>query len=311
MARPDNPRFHGFLPIDKPAGLTSHDIVGRVRRLTRQRTVGHAGTLDPAATGVLTVALGMATRVLPFAADSSKTYRAEITFGIETDTLDADGVVVRQTDADVSLPDIETVLASWIGTQAQIAPKYSALQVGGRRLYELARSGIEFEAPVREVEFFELTVIGFAPPVLALCVDCGSGTYIRSLARDLGDALGVAAYLSDLVRLRSGAFTLDDCWTLDQLSEMPLEEVWPSIAYHPDVMLTHLPAAILDETGLARWRRGQRIESAETMPVGLMRVYTTSGEWIGIGDIESGSERSIQPRRVIEPASDETSLVTR
>ncbi len=299
MARPDTPRFHGFLPVDKPAGLTSHDVVSRIRRLTGQRTVGHTGTLDPATTGVLPIALGVATRTLPFAADSTKTYRAQVTFGVATDTLDADGMLIGTAALIPRLPDIETALANWIGTREQVAPRHAAIQVEGRRLYDLARAGIAFDPPVRTIDIFELTVLDYTPPVLTICVDCGAGTYVRSLARDLGHALGTVAHLSDLVRIRSGSFTLNDCWTLAQIAEMPLAEAWPSIAYHPDVVLTHLPAIILDEQNAQRWAMGQRVESATAIVPGHVRVYDIDGAWLGIGEVSQEFPAAIQPRRVI------------
>lgn len=300
MARPDKPRYHGFLIVDKPAGMTSHDVVNRVRRLTGQRTVGHVGTLDPSATGVLPVALGLATKALAFAGDGSKTYRAEITFGIETDSYDADGTITRRTSNVPSLAAIEEGLPAFLGHLEQVPPMHSAVQIGGRRLYELAREGIEVERPRRPVVIHEIEILGYEPPVLDICVDCGAGTYIRSLAFDLGRDLGASAYLSNLVRLRSGPFCLDDAWTLEQLAQMPLEDAWPVIAYHPDVVLSHLPAAILDEVGETRWRLGQTIQ----MPVSeqhWLRVYSLSGHWIGIGETSINADASwIQPRRVVD-----------
>ncbi len=283
--------------------MTSHDVVNRVRRLTGQRTVGHTGTLDPAATGVLPVALGMATKALAFADDGSKTYRAEITFGTETDSFDADGTVTRLTNQFPSQAEIETMLPFYDGQLDQIPPMHSAVQIGGRRLYDLAREGIEIDRPARSVVIHEIVIIDYTPPVLTICVDCSAGTYIRSLAFDLGRDLGAGAHLSDLVRLRSGSFSLEDAWTLEQLAEMSLEDAWPVIAYHPDAVLGHLPAAILDEAGEARWRRGQTI-STSSCEQDWVRVYSQSGQWLGIGEINTNADAWwIQPRRVVDVMS--------
>jgi len=303
VARPDNPRFHGFLIVDKPAGITSHDVVNRVRRLTGQRTVGHAGTLDPAATGVLPVALGIATKALAYGLDSSKTYRAEVTFGVETDSFDADGTVAATSAQIPSLTDITEAVPSFLGTTEQVPPMHSAVQVGGRRLYEMARSGIDFNPPARAVDIHQIEILSYRPPVLTMCVDCGAGTYIRSLARDLGRLVGSVAHLSDLLRIRSGVFGLEDAWTFDQLAELPLADTWPVIAYHPDAVLRHLPVAILDDAGQQRWQRGQSIPVPYRRgQMGFLRSYSVTGAWLGIGEMMAiDGVLTIHPRRVVTP----------
>ncbi|MGD9712040.1 MAG: tRNA pseudouridine(55) synthase TruB [Thermomicrobiales bacterium] len=301
MARRDDPHFHGFLIVDKPAGMTSHDVVSRVRRLCGQRTVGHAGTLDPAATGVLPVALGAATRMLAFAGDSSKTYRAEITFGVETDSFDADGVTTRITNESPSLSVIEELVPRYVGRLTQTPPMHSAIQIGGRRLYDLARAGVVIDPPARPVVIHQIEILDYRSPTLTICVDCGSGTYIRSLARDIGRDAGTGAYLSDLVRLRSGGFSLADAWTFAELSAMPLEEAWPVIAYHPDRVIDHLPAAILDHATMNRWRQGQPSRLPIDTSKGFVRTYSERGDWLGIGEIrEFGDSISLWPKRVID-----------
>jgi tRNA pseudouridine55 synthase len=294
-------RFHGFLVIDKPAGWTSHDVVAVVRRLTNQRAVGHTGTLDPAATGVLPIALGDATKVISSIEDSGKTYLAEVTFGVATDTLDADGRVTALDDVrSVTRKRLEAILPRFIGTIPQQAPRFSAIQQSGRRLYEMARAGEDFEPPTRDVTIFALDLLAFHPPVATLCVDCSSGTYIRSLARDLGDAAGTVAHLSNLIRVRAGRFTLADTWTIDQLREIPLAEQWPSIAVHPDDPLVHSPAIILDAEHAERWTSGRTV-MIENAPEGtIVRAYSDTGDWIGLGVAErTDADMVVQPRRVI------------
>ncbi|HEU5432398.1 MAG TPA: tRNA pseudouridine(55) synthase TruB, partial [Thermomicrobiales bacterium] len=200
--------LHGFLVIDKPAGWTSFDVVARARRLLGEKRIGHAGTLDPAATGVLPLAVGAARKTLEFLAEASKTYDAEITFGVETDTWDRDGAVVAMADAgELTRDQIAGALEPFRGSFAQTPPMHSAIKIGGRKLYQLARKGEEIERPARSVTIHALDLLGWESPVARLRVDCSKGTYIRSLAHDLGAALGMGAHLSALRRTRTGPFT--------------------------------------------------------------------------------------------------------
>src|SRR5689334_14246302 len=204
--------LHGFLNIDKPAGLTSHDVVAHIRRAARQKRVGHAGTLDPAATGVLVVALGNATRLIEYVQDAtSKRYHAIVQLGTTTATDDAEGQVL----ASVAVPPfdrtaIERVLQAFRGEIMQVPPMYSALHYQGRRLHELAREGIAVERAARPVTIERLELIDWASPLLTLDVMCSKGTYIRSIARDLGDALGCGAHLQTLRRTAVGSFLIED-----------------------------------------------------------------------------------------------------
>ena len=301
MARRHAARLHGFLIIDKPAGWTSHDVVARVRKLTGQRSVGHTGTLDPAATGVLPLALGNATKVLSVIGDSSKTYRAEITFAIETDTFDADGAVVAQQSTDgLERVDLPALLQMCMGSIQQQVPRYSAIQRGGQRLYELARAGVDFEPPVREATIHEIQMIEFLPPRLTICVDCAAGTYIRSLASDLGKAVGAGAYLSDLVRLRLGGFTLADAWTITQLEQLDLAAQWPALAHHPDSAILDSATIILNQESRARWQAGLPVTLDQHALQGMTRAYTTDGDWLGFGFAElAGNTTVVKPKRVI------------
>src|SRR6185295_2679472 len=194
--------MHGFLNIDKPAGMTSHDVVARIRRFTRQRRVGHAGTLDPAATGVLVVAIGAATRLIEYVQDATtKRYHAVVRLGVTTATDDAEGEVLASTPVpDLGAPAIERVLDGFRGPIMQVPPMYAALHHEGRRLHELARAGIVVERPARPVTIEQLDLLDWTPPLLTLDILCGKGTYIRALARDLGAALGCGAHLQALRR---------------------------------------------------------------------------------------------------------------
>lgn len=213
----------GVLVCDKPAGLTSHDVVARVRRLAGQRRVGHGGTLDPPATGVLVLALGRATRLLPFLPTEPKRYLAEVAFGAATDTLDAAGTVTGTAAADrVDEPALRAALAGFLGPQEQVPPMVSAIKVGGERLYAKARRGEEVERAPRPIVIHELELLGFAGgerPLATLAVVCSGGTYVRSLAADLGRALGTLAHLASLRRTAVGRFTEAEAHTLEELAE--------------------------------------------------------------------------------------------
>jgi tRNA pseudouridine55 synthase len=212
----------GVLVCDKPAGMTSHDVVARVRRLAGQRRVGHGGTLDPPATGVLVLALGRATRLLPFLPTEPKRYLAEIAFGAETDTLDAAGEVTATADAGrVDETGLRAALAGFLGPQEQVPPMVSAIKVAGERLYAKARRGEQVERAPRPIVIHELELRDFTPgtePRATVAVTCSGGTYVRSLAADLGRALGTLAHLASLRRTAVGRFTEDDAHTLEELA---------------------------------------------------------------------------------------------
>jgi tRNA pseudouridine55 synthase len=232
----------GFAIVDKPPGMTSHDVVGRARRQLHERRIGHAGTLDPDATGVLLLGIGRATRLLQFLSGADKTYVAEIVLGIETDTLDAAGVIVETHDmAAVTVDDVVAAAKQFVGDIEQVPPMVSAIKVGGRRLHEMAREGIEIERPPRRVHVDRFDVEPIAPPrsavpgaaralVYRAVIDCSSGTYVRSLAADLGRALGGGAHLRALRRTRVGRFTIDEACPLDAIVVRPMIDAMRGIA---------------------------------------------------------------------------------
>ncbi|MEW6474142.1 MAG: tRNA pseudouridine(55) synthase TruB [Actinomycetota bacterium] len=215
----------GLVVVDKPAGWTSHDVVARLRKIYGLRRVGHAGTLDPDATGVLLVGLGRATRLLRFLTDTAKVYRGEVAFGVATDTLDAAGTETRrQPMSELTGEELEAVLPRFLGTIAQVPPMVSAIKVEGRRLHEMARAGEVVERAPRTVRIDRIEVEDFtagAFPRARLLVECGSGTYIRSLAADLGEALGGCAHLAWLRRLRVGPFPVEEARTLEEIAARP------------------------------------------------------------------------------------------
>jgi len=229
---------HGVIVVDKPAGWTSHDVVAKIRKIYRQRRVGHAGTLDPDATGVLLVGLGRATRLLRFLQDTGKGYRATIVFGVSTTTLDASGEVVDRRPMPIDQADIEAIVPAFLGEIEQLPPMVSAVKVGGRRLHELARRGEEVERAPRRVHVDRIDVEAFEPgpyPAATVLVECSSGTYVRSLAADIGGRLGGVAHLGELRRLHIGSFTLDEARTLADIEADPDKAVLPPVAAMRDL----------------------------------------------------------------------------
>jgi tRNA pseudouridine55 synthase len=212
----------GFLLVDKPGGITSHDVVSRLRRLLGERRIGHAGTLDPMATGLLVVAVGRVTRLLRFVQGQPKEYRATAVLGVATDTLDADGATLTREPMPVSEAEVQAAATRFVGRIHQVPPMVSAIRVGGRRLHELAREGKEVDREAREVEIYSLEVTDFSPcdyPEVSFTVRCSTGTYVRTLADDIGRALGGRAHLSVLRRTAIGSLRTDAATPLEDLEE--------------------------------------------------------------------------------------------
>jgi len=275
----------GILNLDKPRGKTSFGVVALVRRLFGERKVGHAGTLDPQATGVLPVCLGQATRLIEFLTDATKVYRAEIEFGIATDTYDAAGKVIRSSDTSLlTREQVEEAVASFTGLIDQTPPAYSAIKYHGMPLYRWARDGVEIPRKSRRVEVSRLNIVDLNLPILTLEVECGKGTYIRSLAHDLGAKLGCGAHLRSLVRLRSGPFYLSDAISVSKLEEALSQGNW-SVLIHPmDVAVTHLPAVTVDVDDEKAALNGRPLFlklGIETHGE-LRRAYSTDGSFIAI-----------------------------
>lgn len=255
----------GVVVIDKPAGMTSHDVVARVRRLFDTKRVGHTGTLDPLATGVLVVCIGQATRIVEYLTAASKEYVAGVVFGVETDSQDATGAVLREADSSVlTAEQLEAVLPGFRGRIRQTPPMVSAVHHEGRRLYELARKGVEVERAAREVEVTRLEMCGFRPGPRAratLTVECSTGTYIRTLAHDIGAALGVGGMMESLRRTRAGAFRLDHARTLEELAALrEAGALHTALRSIPDA-LADWPRVTLTEEEARRIAQGQTAEA--------------------------------------------------
>lgn len=268
--------MNGVLNIDKPAGMTSHDVVARVRRLARLKRVGHAGTLDPDATGVLLVCLGPATRIADYLADDSKEYRATLALGATTTTEDASGEVLTRADASgISEQDLSDLLPRFVGDIAQTPPMVSAVHHEGRRLYQLAREGIMVERAARTIHIDSIRLTGFTPGEIAsatLEIACGKGTYIRTLCADLGAALGVGGHMADLRRTRVGPFTLEMALPLSDLTE---ENLAGSVVA-PSAALARFPVhSVADEAEAEAVRHGRMLLSA-LPPAAIVRIVDAS-----------------------------------
>jgi tRNA pseudouridine55 synthase len=248
----------GILNIHKPKGMTSHDVVDIVRRITQERRVGHAGTLDPMASGVLVVCLGKATRLSEYLADGAKSYLATLHFGIVTSTWDAEGEIREQRDVSaLSLEDIAQALTGFEGEIQQVPPMYSAIKHDGRPLYRLARQGITVEREARSVAIHALRIVNWQSPRLLLQVDCSKGTYIRSLAYDIGQAVGVGAYLADLSRVAVGHFRLEEAVSLETLRAADTNDLWQKYLQPMRTALSDMPRIEVDQDTAQRIIFGQ------------------------------------------------------
>jgi len=277
----------GILNINKPQGKTSFSVVAMVKRLSGEQRVGHAGTLDPEATGVLPVCLGEGTRIIEFLAEATKAYRAQIELGVTTDTYDASGKITYKGDpSGISQEQLKLALTSFCGLIRQTPPMYSAVKYHGKRLYELARAGIEVERKSRLARIYHLELVDWQPPVATIEVACGKGTYIRSLAHDLGQALGCGANLKSLIRLRYGLFDVADAVSLPQLEDAFRYGYWQRFVYPMDIVLLHWAAMVVnDDTGqLIRSGRSLDLkdDSGEQADYLRCRVYTLDGCFLGV-----------------------------
>ena len=254
--------MNGILNINKPEGPTSFTIVSRVKKLTGEKRVGHAGTLDPAASGVLPVCFDHGTRVIEYLMDSTKDYRAEIEFGTTTDTYDATGSVTSLKDSSsVDRDQIETALNNFLGDIQQVPPIYSALKHKGKPYYELARAGIDIEIASRPVVIHDITVRDWKPPVVTIDVTCGKGTYIRSIAHDLGKMIGCGAYMKSLVRRKYGPFSIDNAISCDELEISFAGNSWHRYIHPIDSVLLHLKAIVVNDDTSQDIQHGRTIEN--------------------------------------------------
>ncbi len=275
----------GILIVNKPEGKTSFDIVAKLKRLTKEKHVGHSGTLDPLATGVLPVCFGQATRVVQFLMESNKSYLASIELGIATETYDGDGEITFQADTtDINKADIESALVTFQGATDQLPPVYSALKYKGKRYYELARAGIPIVPKPRRVKIYNIELVDYQLPILTIKVECSKGTYIRSLAHDLGQLLGCGAYLKNLIRTRYGPFDIKDALSPSEIEEAFTRGTWKELLYPIDSPLLNWKAIIVDKKDELAIRNGRPLPLSEECPPSeeYCRAYGTEGNFIAV-----------------------------
>ncbi|MBE6955853.1 MAG: tRNA pseudouridine(55) synthase TruB [Ruminococcaceae bacterium] len=282
---------NGIIVIDKPEGWTSMDVCAKLRGILREKRVGHAGTLDPMATGVLPVFVGRATRGVEFADKGDKEYVAGLKLGLVTNTQDTSGEVLEQHPAHVTPEQLEAVLPQFRGDILQIPPMYSAIKINGKKLYELARKGRQVERPARPITIHSLTVEGQpAPDEFILRVRCSKGTYVRTLCHDIGAALGCGGCMSSLRRTMAAGFALEQAVTLEQVQAAPDPA---ALLLGTDSLFAHSPQLILPEGEERKLRNGMTLVMPSVAP-GEYRVYGQSGEFLALCRSQSGKLTTIK-----------------
>jgi len=287
----------GVLVVDKPIGLTSHDVVQIIRRGTGIRRAGHTGTLDPRASGVLVILIGPAVRLSEFVSASDKRYQATIRLGSATDTYDGDGQITSTSEiGDITEDEFDEVLQTFVGEMEQVPPPYSAVKVKGRKAYEMTRKGEDVELEPRTVHVYSLEILEWAPPEAVVDVYCSSGTYVRSLANDLGKALGTGAHLVGLRRTKSGRFTLRDAVQLRRLQEAFDAGDWYRFLIPAAEALSDWPMVELDADAMELVRHGHRIP-ADTGATGWARGVSQQGDLVALLEVDE-ENLEWQPRKV-------------
>lgn len=279
--------MNGIILVDKPRDWTSHDVVGKLRGILHERRIGHSGTLDPLATGLLVVFVGRATRAVEFAEAHSKEYVAGLRLGVSTDTQDITGTILRECAEIPSENELRDALKCFEGDIQQIPPMYSAIKVDGQKLYELARKGQEIERKPRNVTISGLSIVGREEDDYVLDVSCSKGTYIRTLCNDIGEKLGCGACMSSLRRVKAGAFILEDAHTLEEIKAEPEKYILPV-----DTLFAEYPEITVNANDEKKLRCGNIIKS--TAENGKYRVYSEAGEFLLLGEVNGGSMKTVK-----------------
>lgn len=290
-------RIDGVLLLDKPSGISSNQALQQAKRLLQAAKAGHTGSLDPLATGLLPLCFGEATKFSHFLLDADKSYRASIKLGVTTTTGDAEGEVVNASPVSLTRAQIKAALDRFIGSIAQVPPMYSALKHQGRPLYTYARDGIEIDRKARDVIIHTITLERFEQDELEIVVTCTKGTYIRTLAEDIGNSLACGGHLIGLRRLSTGHFELQDALTLEQLETLPLVERDRQLL-SADALINGLPEVVLDEESTYYLQRGQRVWKPGFIPEGQFRLYGPGYVFLGIG--EQMADGRIAPKRLVQ-----------
>lgn len=289
----------GILVIRKEKGYTSHDVVAKLRGILHMKKIGHTGTLDPAAEGVLPVALGRGTRLVELLTEKEKTYEAVLRLGVSTDTQDMTGTILSEKPVTVTEEEVRETVASFVGEQMQVPPMYSALKVGGKKLYELAREGKTIERKPRPVVFYEIRIMDISLPLVRISVTCSKGTYIRTLCNDIGEKLGCGGAMEELLRTRSGNFTLEESLMLSQVEEAVSDGTIMEKIVPVEEVLSMYPALTATVEGDRLLHNGNPLP--ETMVQGgnreeKVRMYKSSGDFTGIYGWDEKKEKYVPVR---------------
>ena len=292
----------GVLLLDKPLGVSSNGALQQARRLYQAAKGGHTGVLDPLATGLLPLCFGEATKFCVYLLEADKAYRATLQFGANTTTGDSEGEIILRRQPDFDETALRAAIQRFTGPQSQVPPMYSALKHQGRPLYEYARQGIHIARPAREITIYSIDLIEFQGDAAVLDVRCSKGTYIRTLAEDLGEALGCGAHLSGLRRTQTAGFSVDECITLPQLDALTMDER-DALLRPADILVSHLPAIELAEQDVARFRQGQTLRTEASYGImQRLRVYAESDAqaFLGLGEIRQ--DQCLHPLRLMATA---------
>ena len=284
--------MNGILLIDKQPDWTSNDVVAKLKGILHQRRIGHSGTLDPMATGLLVVFVGRATRAVEFAEDHDKRYIAGLRLGITTDTQDITGTVLEEKNVSVSMEELDQALALFRGEIQQVPPMYSAIKHQGRRLYDIARKGGQVERAPRTITIHDLRVTGAQGGDWLLDVSCSKGTYVRTLCHDLGQTLGCGGCMSSLRRVQAGQFSVEQAVTLEQVQHMADEGRAEELLLPVDSLFDQYPACVVDAAQEKKIRCGNQVESG--LAVGMYRVYNQGGDFLMLGRAEDGKMKTVK-----------------
>lgn len=281
--------MNGIINVNKPIGFTSHDVVARLRKILNTRKIGHTGTLDPDATGVLPVCVGQATKAVELLSAKDKQYEAQVRLGAETDTQDASGRIICSSDAAVTEEEVFRIVRSFVGEGSQIPPMYSAIKQNGKKLYELARAGVEVERQPRKIYIHRIEVLSMdlENRSFSILVDCSKGTYIRTLCQDIGRKLGCFAHMSALCRTRSGQFDLKNALTLEQIEDA-VQHGDSSFFIPVDQVFSDMPALYLSERKAEKMCHGVQVSTPGMNDGVLYRVYNEKGKFLSVSRAENG-----------------------
>jgi tRNA pseudouridine55 synthase len=287
----------GVLLLDKPRGMTSNQALQTAKRLLNACKAGHTGSLDPLATGLLPLAFGDATRISQFLLDADKRYRAVLRLGVNTTTFDAEGEVTRERPVRLTPREVQRALEPFVGSIEQVPPMYSAIKIGGATLYKLARAGIEIEREARPVMIHALELVSLEDARLELDVHCSKGTYIRTLAHDLGEALGCGAHIEELRRTAVGGLSVESAVGLEALEQMPDHEARVHRLLPMDAVLGHIPPVHLTHLAAQYLRQGQAVSARHGLSPGWVRLYEEADTFLGMGEVLDDGR--VAPRRLL------------